>query len=69
MPVDPPRSALPLTALRAFEAAARLGGFAAAAAELGVTAGAVSAQVKGLEDRLGAPLFARGSTGRAGRGL
>lgn len=63
MPVDPPRSALPLTALRAFEAAARLGGFAAAAAELGVTPGAVSAQVKGLEDRLGAPLFARGSRG------
>jgi LysR family glycine cleavage system transcriptional activator len=60
MPVAPPRpKAPPLTALRAFEAAARLGGFAAAAAELGVTAGAVAAQVKGLEDHLGADLFDR----------
>ena len=63
MPVDPPRPALPLTGLRALEAAARLGGFAAAATELGVTPGAVAAQVKALEDRLGAALFQRGSRG------
>lgn len=60
MPVAPPHpKSLPLTALRAFEAAARLGSFAAAAEELGVTPGAVSAQVKSLEDSIGAPLFHR----------
>lgn len=60
MTVAPPRLPdLPLNALRAFEAAARLGGFAAAAAELGVTPGAVTAHVKQLEARLGAALFAR----------
>ena len=64
MPVAPPRPKdLPLNALRAFEAAARLGGFAAAAAELGVTPGAVTAHVKALEDRLGAALFARDARG------
>ncbi|MDJ0389592.1 LysR substrate-binding domain-containing protein [Roseomonas sp. E05] len=50
----------PLNALRAFEAAARLGGFAAAAGELGVTAGAISQQVQLLEARLGRALFERG---------
>ncbi|MEY4871928.1 MAG: hypothetical protein RLZZ563_1258 [Pseudomonadota bacterium] len=60
MPVAPPRPKdMPLTALRAFESAARLGGFAAAAQELGVTPGAVTAHVKQLEDTLGAALFAR----------
>jgi DNA-binding transcriptional LysR family regulator len=60
MPVAPPRPKdLPLTALRAFEAAARLNGFAAAAQELGVTPGAVTAHVKHLEQTLGAPLFTR----------
>src|ERR1700712_3762329 len=49
----------PLNALRAFEAAARLGSFKAAAAELGVTHGAVSQQVRLLEDWLRAPLFER----------
>ncbi|MGB3315136.1 MAG: LysR family transcriptional regulator [Albidovulum sp.] len=64
MPVAPPRpKGLPLNALRAFEAAARLGGFAAAAIELGVTAGAVTAHVKALEDSLGAPLFERHAQG------
>jgi LysR family transcriptional regulator, glycine cleavage system transcriptional activator len=48
-----------LNALRAFEAAARLGSFAAAAAELHVTPGAVSQQVRGLEDWLGLRLFER----------
>lgn len=49
----------PLTALRAFEAAARHGSFVKAAAELGVTAGAVSQHIKGLEERLGLALFRR----------
>ena len=49
----------PLTALRAFEAAARHGNFVKAAAELGVTAGAVSQHIKGLEARLGLALFRR----------
>ena len=48
-----------MNALRAFEAAARLGGFTAAAAELGVSPGAITAHIKTLEDSLGAPLFAR----------
>jgi DNA-binding transcriptional LysR family regulator len=64
MPVAPPRPRdLPISALRAFEAAARLGGFAAAAAELGVTPGAISAHIKGLEAALGAALFSRGAKG------
>ncbi|MGA0611262.1 LysR family transcriptional regulator [Caldimonas sp. KR1-144] len=50
---------LPLNALRAFEAAARHLSFARAANELSVTPNAVSAQVKNLEERLGAPLFRR----------
>ena len=49
----------PLNALRAFEAAARHLSFKNAARELHVTAGAVSHQVKLLEDHLGAPLFRR----------
>ncbi|HWI28498.1 MAG TPA: LysR substrate-binding domain-containing protein [Stellaceae bacterium] len=49
----------PLNGLRAFEAAARLGSFAAAGDELGVTPGAVSQQVRALEARLGVSLFER----------
>ena len=49
----------PLTAVRAFEAAARLESFTAAAAELGMTQAAVSYQIKALETRLGAALFVR----------
>jgi len=49
----------PLNALRAFEAAARHLSFKKAAAELHVTAGAVSAQVKLLESHLGVALFRR----------
>lgn len=53
----------PLNALRAFEAAARHGSFASAAAELGVTAAAISQQVKGLEAQLQVPLFRRQARG------
>lgn len=49
----------PLNALRAFEAAARTGGFAAAAEELHVTPAAVGQQVRQLEALVGAPLFER----------
>jgi len=49
----------PLNGLRAFEAAARHLSFTRAADELGVTAGAVSQQVKSLEAALGITLFRR----------
>ncbi len=49
----------PLNALRAFEAAGRLGSFKDAATELHVTHGAVSQHVRLLEEWLGAPLFER----------
>ncbi len=49
----------PLTALRAFEAAARHMSFAKAAEELFVTPAALSFQIKSLEEHLGAPLFHR----------
>ena len=49
----------PLPELHAFEAAARHLSFTRAAAELGVTQGAVSQRIKALEARLGAPLFRR----------
>jgi LysR family glycine cleavage system transcriptional activator len=49
----------PLTALRAFDAAARHMSFSKAAEELSVTAAALSFQIKSLEEHLGAPLFRR----------
>ncbi|TQF28075.1 LysR family transcriptional regulator [Bradyrhizobium sp. UNPF46] len=49
----------PLNALRAFEAAARHLSFKQAAHELHVTAGAISQQVRLLEERLGVQLFER----------
>jgi LysR family transcriptional regulator, glycine cleavage system transcriptional activator len=57
----PPRRRLlpPLNALRAFEAAARLSSFKDAAAELGVTHGAISRHVRLLEDWLGPPALFR----------
>ncbi len=55
----------PLNALRAFEAAARHGRIVDAAAELCVTHGAVSRQVKQLEQSLGVKLFRRAGTGVA----
>lgn len=64
MPVKPPRPVSPpLTALRAFEAAARLGGFTRAADELCVTPGAVAQQIKHLESWCGAALFERRAQG------
>ena len=49
----------PLSSLRPFEAAARLESFSRAAEELHLTHGAVSHQVRALEEHLGVPLFAR----------
>ncbi|HVL74420.1 MAG TPA: transcriptional regulator GcvA [Noviherbaspirillum sp.] len=48
-----------LAALRAFEAAARHGNFSRAAEEVHVTHGAISHQVRALEEELGVALFAR----------
>lgn len=53
----------PLNALRAFEAAARLGHLGLAGAELHVTHGAVSRQIRQLETHLGVPLFERDGRG------
>jgi LysR family glycine cleavage system transcriptional activator len=50
---------LPLSALRAFEAAARTGSFRNAAAELALTPSAVSHAIRRLETDLGVPLFRR----------
>ena len=49
----------PLNAVRAFEAAARHGSMRDAAAELFVTPGAISQQVRALESHLGVVLFER----------
>lgn len=49
----------PLSTLPVLEAAARLGSFSAAADELHVTHGAVSHQIRSLEDHLGVALFVR----------
>jgi LysR family glycine cleavage system transcriptional activator len=54
----------PLAAVRVFEAAARHGNYSRAAEELALTQAGVSYQIKLLEERLGAQLFAR-----AGRGV
>ena len=58
------RSFPSLTALRAFEAAARLSSFSQAGRELNVTHAAVTQQVRALEEHLGRELVYR-----AGRGL
>lgn len=57
------RSLPPLNGLRAFEAAARHGGFAKAGIELNVSPSAISRLVKLLEDRLKVPLFVRRPNG------
>ena len=59
MEADLRRSLPQLNALRSFEAAARHQSFTRAAAELCVTQGAVSHQVKALEAALGLKLFNR----------
>lgn len=64
MVLTPPRyKGPPLNALRAFEAAARLGGFSAAAEELNVTAGAIAQHIKSVEAWAGAKLFERKAQG------
>ena len=50
---------VPLSILRAFEAAGRTGSFRSAATELGLTPSAVSHAITKLEQTLGASLFAR----------
>ncbi|QLF93952.1 LysR family transcriptional regulator [Pseudomonas sp. ABC1] len=54
---------LPLLALRAFCEAGRLGSLKAAAERMGVTPGAISQQIRLLEDRLGLELLVRGRHG------
>lgn len=53
----------PIHTLVAFESAARLGGFAQAAAELCITPSAVSHRIRQLEAQLGEQLFERSPTG------
>ncbi|MBX8520779.1 LysR family transcriptional regulator [Pseudomonas cichorii] len=53
----------PLNALRAFEATARLGSVSQAAEQLHVTHGAVSRQLKALEEHLGVSLFSKDGRG------
>lgn len=59
----PKKTLPPLNALRAFESAARLQNLTRAAEELHVTQGAVSQQIKLLEEYLGTPLFLRHARG------
>ncbi len=60
-----PPTTPPLTWLRAFEAAARLGSLKGAAEELSVTPSTISHHVRDLEARLGAPLFTKQGRGVA----
>ena len=55
------RRSLPLSALRAFECAGKHLHLGRAGAELGVTHGAISHQVRALEQKLGVTLFTRSS--------
>jgi LysR family glycine cleavage system transcriptional activator len=54
---------LPLLALRAFTETTRLGSLKAAAEHMGVTPGAISQQIRQLEDRLGVTLLTRSRHG------
>lgn len=58
-----PKSMPPLNTLRAFVAAARRESLREGAGELGVTASAISHQIKALEDWIGAALFVRSPRG------
>lgn len=60
-PRDQRHRPLPVGPLRAFEAVARRLSFRGAAEELHLTQPAVSRQIRGLEDELGAQLFSRGT--------
>lgn len=60
-PLGPPP--LPLNALVALETVLRVGGFAAAASELGVTASAVAGRIRVVEDWAGRALFQRHAQG------
>ena len=60
-----PRLLPPLNALRAFEAAGRLGSFTKAAGELNVSHSAISRHVRGLEARLNVHLFQTQKSGVA----
>ena len=53
----------PMSALAAFDAAARLGSVVAAARDIGRTHGAVSKQLRNLSDDLGVKLFERDGSG------
>lgn len=55
------RHRVSLNAIRVFAIVARTGSLTAAGAELGVTSGAVSHQLKKLEDELGVSFFSRGN--------
>ncbi|AYG60888.1 LysR family transcriptional regulator [Rhizobium jaguaris] len=55
------RHRVSLNAVRVFAIVARTGSLTAAGAELGVTSGAVSHQLKKLEDELGVSFFRRGN--------
>ena len=57
------RPLLPLNALRAFESASRHLNFSRTADELSVTPGAVSQQIRLLEEIIGGPLFTREARG------
>ena len=59
----PPQQLPPLRALQAFEAVARSGSVMAAAQEMGVSPGAVSQQVRKLEELLDLRLFEPGPLG------
>ena len=56
-------TSLPLLALRAFVEVGQQGSIKAAAQTLNVTSGAVSQQIRLLEDRVGMPLFTRERSG------
>ena len=56
-----PRKLPPLTALPAFDAAARHVSFTRAAEELNLTHGAISRAIRNIEERLGVQLFERGT--------
>lgn len=57
---DPARAIPPLSALLAFQRAGSLQSFRRAARDLALSPSAVSHQIRGLEDRFGVRLFARG---------